>query len=70
MRVNFFAAMRLTLAILPRMLERRHGVIVNVSSVGGRLGIVHETAYCKQVVCGWSESMSRQTCTAPVSPSS
>jgi short-subunit dehydrogenase len=59
MRVNFFAPMRLTLAILPRMLQRRHGVIVNVSSVGGRLGIVHETAYCasKFALCGWSESM-------------
>jgi len=59
MRVNFFAPMRLTLALLPRMLERRSGTIVNVSSVGGRLGIVHETAYCasKFALCGWSESM-------------
>jgi short-subunit dehydrogenase len=59
MRVNFFAPMRLTLALLPRMLERRSGMIVNVSSVGGRLGIVHETAYCasKFALCGWSESM-------------
>jgi short-subunit dehydrogenase len=59
MRVNFFAPMRLTLAILPRILARRHGVIVNVSSVGGRLGIIHETAYCasKFALCGWSESM-------------
>jgi short-subunit dehydrogenase len=59
MRVNFFAPMHLTLAVLPRMLERGEGMIVNVSSVGGRLGIIHESAYCasKFALCGWSESM-------------
>ncbi|MBV8928997.1 MAG: SDR family NAD(P)-dependent oxidoreductase [Mycobacteriaceae bacterium] len=59
MRVNFFAPVRLTLGVLPRMLQRGAGMIVNVSSVGGRLGIVHESAYCasKFALCGWSESM-------------
>jgi short-subunit dehydrogenase len=59
MAVNFFAPARMTLAVLPRMLERDRGVIVNVSSLGGRLGIAHEAAYCasKFALCGWSESM-------------
>jgi short-subunit dehydrogenase len=59
MRVNFFAPVQLTLALLPRMLARGTGMIVNVSSVGGRLGIIHEAAYCasKFALCGWSESM-------------
>jgi short-subunit dehydrogenase len=59
MRVNFLGPIRMTLAVLPRMLERNDGVIVNVSSTGGRLGIIHEAAYCasKFALCGWSESM-------------
>src|SRR5207253_6455568 len=59
MAVNFFAPARMTMALLPRMLERDRGVVVNVSSLGGRLGIAHESSYCasKFALCGWSESM-------------
>lgn len=59
MGVNFLAPVRLTLAVLPRMLAKGRGMIVNVSSVGGRLGIIHEAAYSasKFALCGWSESM-------------
>ena len=47
---------RMSLAVLPRMLDRDHGVIVNVSSLGGRLGIAHEAAYVasKFALSGWS----------------
>jgi short-subunit dehydrogenase len=59
MTVNFFAPVRMTLALLPRMLARASGTIVNVSSMGGRMGIIHEAAYSasKFALCGWSESM-------------
>ena len=59
MRVNFLSPVRMTLALLPRMLERDAGVIVNVSSLGGRLGIATEAAYSasKFALCGWSESL-------------
>ena len=59
MAVNFTAPARLTLALLPGMLERDRGTIVNVSSFGGRAGIPAEAAYCasKFALCGWSESL-------------
>jgi len=59
MAVNFESPVRMSLAVLPRMLERDRGVIVNVSSFGGRAGILNEAAYCasKFALCGWSESM-------------
>ena len=40
MRINYFSPVRLTLALLPHMIERNHGRIVNVSSMG-----VHMVAY-------------------------
>ncbi len=59
MRINFTAPARMTMALLPGMLDRDSGVIVNVSSLGGRLGILHETSYSasKFALCGWSEAL-------------
>jgi short-subunit dehydrogenase len=59
MRVNFMAPARMALALLPRMLERGQGMIVNVSSVAGRLGNANEAAYSasKFALCGWSEAI-------------
>jgi short-subunit dehydrogenase len=59
MRVNFHSPVRMTLRALPAMLERGAGMIVNVASVGGRMGIAHEAAYCasKFALSGWSEVM-------------
>jgi hypothetical protein len=37
MGVNFFGALHATLALLPQMLERGEGAIVNISSIGGKL---------------------------------
>ncbi len=59
MRINYFSPVAISLAVLPRMLERSSGTIVNVSSLGGRLGITAEAAYSgsKFALAGWSESM-------------
>lgn len=59
MTINYFSPVAITLALLPRMRERRSGTIVNVSSLGGRLGITTEAAYSgsKFALAGWSESL-------------
>ena len=59
MTTNYFSPVAITLALLPRMLARRSGTIVNVSSLGGRLGIATEAAYSgsKFALAGWSEAL-------------
>ncbi|MGH9302264.1 MAG: SDR family NAD(P)-dependent oxidoreductase, partial [Acidimicrobiales bacterium] len=42
MRVNYLSPVAMTLAVLPRMVEAGRGTIVNVSSLGGRLGVATE----------------------------
>ena len=59
MRVNFLAPAHMALTLIPRMIERGQGMIVNVSSMAGRLGNANEAAYSasKFALCGWSEAI-------------
>ena len=59
MDVDFHSPVRMSLAVLPRMVERGSGTIVFVSSMGGRIPIGNEAAYCaaKFAMCGWAEAM-------------
>ena len=59
MDVNFHAPVRMSLALLPDWLARGGGCVVNVSSLGGRIPIASEAAYCasKFALCGWTEGM-------------
>jgi short-subunit dehydrogenase len=68
MRVNFFAPVRMNLAVLPRMLARGSGTIVNVASPGGRFGIAHESVYCssKFALSGWSEVAAMDLADTPI----
>ena len=59
MDVDFHSPVRMSLALLPRMLDRTHGQLMFVSSTGGRIPIANESAYCaaKYAMCGFAEAM-------------
>jgi NAD(P)-dependent dehydrogenase (short-subunit alcohol dehydrogenase family) len=57
--VNVRGVFNLSKAFLPGMLDRRAGVIINMASVGGVIGIPDRLAYCttKFAVVGLTKSM-------------
>jgi NAD(P)-dependent dehydrogenase (short-subunit alcohol dehydrogenase family) len=46
MNVNLFGTFLTSKAVLPGMMERRRGVILNIASVAGVIGIQNMAAYC------------------------
>jgi len=57
---NFFGVIRVTQQVLPVMRKQKSGTIVNISSVGGRMGLPSLSAYhsTKFALEGLSESIS------------
>jgi len=59
MRVNYLGAVYCTHQLLPSMIARGSGHIVNISSGAGKIGTLNMAAYCasKFAMSGWSESL-------------
>lgn len=59
MRTNYLGAVYCTHELLPSMIARGDGHIVNISSGAGKIGTLNMAAYCasKFAMNGWSESL-------------
>jgi len=59
MRTNYLGAVYCTHEILPSMIARGSGHIVNISSGAGKIGTLNMAGYCasKFAMNGWSESL-------------
>jgi short-subunit dehydrogenase len=59
MDTNFFSGLHCTLAVLPQMLKRQSGAIVNITSIGGKIAVPHLLPYTasKFAAVGFSEGL-------------
>jgi short-subunit dehydrogenase len=59
MDANFFTGLHCTLAVLPQMLSRRDGSIVNIASIGGKVAVPHLLPYTasKFAAVGFSQGL-------------
>lgn len=62
MRLNVVIPMQLCQAVLPYMLEQKHGRIVNIGSIFGSIGFAYFTTYSatKFALRGFSEALRRE----------
>src|SRR5690606_26162741 len=62
MDVNFTGPFALARALLPSMLERRHGRGINVASTAGRTGYRYPAAYCasKHALVGLTRALAAE----------
>jgi NAD(P)-dependent dehydrogenase (short-subunit alcohol dehydrogenase family) len=59
MKIHFWAALHMILASIPAMRRQGGGRIVNISSIGGKLGVPHMAPYCasKSALTGLSDAV-------------
>lgn len=59
MEVDFFAPLRLTQLLLPHMIARKRGALINNASIAGKFGSPLRTGYCaaKHAMVGWSDAL-------------
>jgi short-subunit dehydrogenase len=59
MKTHFWGPLYAMMAVLPGMRERRAGRIVNISSIGGKVGVPHLAPYCasKFALTGLSQAL-------------
>ena len=60
--INLRGPIRMTKAVLPQMVERQTGRIVNISSDAGRVGSMGESVYsaCKAGIIGFGKTVARE----------
>jgi short-subunit dehydrogenase len=59
MEANFFTGVHCALSVLPQMVARRSGTIVNIASIGGKIAVPHMLPYTasKFAAVGFSEGL-------------
>jgi 2-hydroxycyclohexanecarboxyl-CoA dehydrogenase len=60
--INLRGPIRMTKAVLPQMVERQSGRIVNIASDAGRVGSTGESVYsaCKAGIIGFGKTIARE----------